>query len=74
MAEPLLSLRFALKDERLPSQKLKGRSQKSPAIARMGGAIRQALYASKLCSYAQGYMLMRAAAKDQWNSITAASR
>jgi 6-phosphogluconate dehydrogenase len=31
-------------------------------------AIRQALYASKIISYAQGYMLMRAAAKEyNWN-------
>jgi len=31
-------------------------------------AIRQALYASKIISYAQGYMLMRAAAKEYgWN-------
>jgi len=34
----------------------------------MGGDIRKALYASKIISYTQGYMLMRAAAKQYgWN-------
>jgi 6-phosphogluconate dehydrogenase len=60
----------ALKDERLAaSKKLKG---PRPAIsgdrAKFIEAIRQALYASKIVSYAQGYMLMRAAAAEyQWN-------
>ena len=60
----------ALKDERVAAaKKLKG---PRPLI---GGdrkkfieAIRQALYASKIVSYAQGYMLMRQAAKEYgWN-------
>jgi 6-phosphogluconate dehydrogenase len=59
----------ALKDERLKAAKrLKG-----PKPAFKGDSkkwiedIRHALYASKIVSYAQGYMLMRAAAKEyQW--------
>jgi 6-phosphogluconate dehydrogenase len=60
----------AFKDERVAaSKKLKG---PRPVIAgdraRFVEAIRQALYASKIVSYAQGYMLMRAAAKEyKWN-------
>src|SRR2546422_179628 len=60
----------AFKDERVAaSKKLKG---PKPAIsgdrAKFIEAIRQALYASKIVSYAQGYMLMRAAAKEyNWN-------
>jgi 6-phosphogluconate dehydrogenase len=51
------------------SKKLKG---PNPAIkgdnAKLIENIRQALYASKIISYAQGYMLMRAAAKEyRWN-------
>src|SRR3989440_638501 len=56
----------ALKEERVAaSKKLKG-----PKAAIKGDhkgfieAIRHALYASKIVSYAQGYMLMRAAAKE----------
>ena len=60
----------ALKDERVAAaKKLKG---PRPAIRNERKAfiedIRRALYASKICSYAQGYMLMRAAAKEYgWN-------
>ncbi len=60
----------ALKDERVTAaKKLKGpkpviRTDQKKFIE----DIRHALYASKIVSYAQGYMLMSAAAKDQkWN-------
>jgi len=56
----------ALKEERVAAaKKLKG---PKPTISgdqeKLIEAIRQALYASKIVSYAQGYMLMRAAAKE----------
>jgi 6-phosphogluconate dehydrogenase len=56
----------ALKDERVKaSKKLRG---PKPTIkidrAKFVEQIRQALYASKIISYAQGYMLMRAAAEE----------
>jgi 6-phosphogluconate dehydrogenase len=60
----------AMKDERVAaSKKLKG---PKPAIRgdhkKFVEDIRQALYASKIVSYAQGYMLMRAAAREHnWN-------
>jgi 6-phosphogluconate dehydrogenase len=60
----------AMKEERVTaSQQLEG---PKPAIkgdrAKFIEQIRQALYASKIVSYAQGYMLMRAAAKEYgWN-------
>src|SRR6185312_7537938 len=60
----------AMKDERVKAQKkLKG---PRPAIsgdkAKFVAQIRDALYASKIISYAQGYMLMRAAAAEyKWN-------
>jgi 6-phosphogluconate dehydrogenase len=60
----------ALKEERVAAaKKLKG---PKPTIAgdraQFVEAIRQALYAAKIISYAQGYMLMRAAAKEyHWN-------
>jgi 6-phosphogluconate dehydrogenase len=60
----------ALKDERVAaSKKLRGPKPKIPAErAKFVEDIRQALYASKIVSYAQGYMLMRAAAKEyNWN-------
>jgi 6-phosphogluconate dehydrogenase len=61
----------SLKDERVAASKI----LKGPPEARILGdrkvvvdAIRDALYASKIISYAQGYMLMRAAAKaNGWN-------
>ncbi|HOX55775.1 MAG TPA: decarboxylating NADP(+)-dependent phosphogluconate dehydrogenase [Candidatus Paceibacterota bacterium] len=60
----------ALKEERVAAaKKLKG---PRPAIKgdqkELVEAIRHALYASKIISYAQGYMLMRAAAREHnWN-------
>jgi len=60
----------AMKDERVAaSKKLKG---PKPVIAteraKFVEDIRKALYASKIVSYAQGFMLMRAAAKQYgWN-------
>jgi len=60
----------AFKDERVAaSKKLRG---PNPAIkgdrAKIIEDIRKALYASKIVSYAQGYMLMRAAAQQYgWN-------
>jgi 6-phosphogluconate dehydrogenase len=60
----------ALKEERVAAaRKLKGprravTGERAPLIE----DIRLALYASKIVSYAQGYMLMRAAAKEyHWN-------
>jgi 6-phosphogluconate dehydrogenase len=60
----------AMKDERVAAaKKLKGPSSVIRGDrAQFIEAIRQALYASKIVSYAQGYMLMRAAAQHyQWN-------
>src|SRR5439155_8318815 len=60
----------ALKDERVAAaKKLKGpRPKISTDRAKFIEDIRLALYASKIVSYAQGYMLMRAAAKEyKWN-------
>ena len=66
----------ALKDERvLASENLNGPSPMLTEVAADPEKkkafiedIRQALYASKIVSYAQGYMLMRAAAKEYgWN-------
>jgi 6-phosphogluconate dehydrogenase len=60
----------ALKDERVAAaKKLKGpRPKISTDRAKFVEDIRKALYASKIVSYAQGYMLMRAAAKQyNWN-------
>ena len=61
----------ALKDERVkPREKLKGPKPDASKATRQEFIedIRQALYASKIISYAQGYMLMRAAAKEyKWN-------
>ncbi len=66
----------ALKDERVKaSRKLKGPRPALTSIAANADKkkafiedIRLALYASKIVSYAQGYMLMRAAAKEYgWN-------
>src|SRR6185369_3109363 len=60
----------AFKEERdVASKKLKG---PNPVIsgdrAKFVESIRQALYASKIVSYAQGYMLMAAAAREyKWN-------
>jgi 6-phosphogluconate dehydrogenase len=65
----------ALKDERVAAaKKLKGPKPLLPAAKdpekkkAFIAEIRDALYASKIVSYAQGYMLMRAAAKEyKWN-------
>jgi len=65
----------ALKDERVAAaRKLKGPKPLLPAAKdpekkkSFIADIRDALYASKIVSYAQGYMLMRAAAKEyKWN-------
>ena len=66
----------ALKDERVKAaKKLKGPRPALTSIAanpekkkQFIADIRDALYASKIVSYAQGYMLMRAAAKEYgWN-------
>lgn len=60
----------ALKDERvIAAKKLKGPKPKiTTDRAKFCEDIRCALYASKIVSYAQGYMLMRAAAKEYgWN-------
>ncbi|HEY9509280.1 MAG TPA: decarboxylating NADP(+)-dependent phosphogluconate dehydrogenase, partial [Verrucomicrobiae bacterium] len=66
----------ALKDERVKAaRKLKGPRPTLTSIAanpekkkQFIADIRDALYASKIVSYAQGYMLMRAAAKEYgWN-------
>jgi len=56
----------ALKDDRVAaSKKLRGPKPKIPGDrARFIENVRQALYASKIVSYAQGYMLMRAAARE----------
>ncbi|MDP1880026.1 MAG: decarboxylating NADP(+)-dependent phosphogluconate dehydrogenase [Parachlamydiaceae bacterium] len=60
----------AIKEERVSASKI----LKGPKIEFTGDrklfahAIRQALYSSKIISYAQGFMLMRQAAKDyQWS-------
>ena len=61
----------ALKDERVAAaKKLRGPRRKISAKdpAKFIEDIRRAVYASKIVSYAQGYMLMRAAAKQYgWN-------
>ena len=58
-----------LKEERLQAANiLKGPSKQPDGSPELIEQIRQALYASKIVSYAQGYMLMRAAAKEYaWN-------
>ncbi|HEX4167894.1 MAG TPA: decarboxylating NADP(+)-dependent phosphogluconate dehydrogenase [Bryobacteraceae bacterium] len=61
----------ALKDERVAASKiLTGPKHKSDSQDRkiFVEDVRRALYCSKMISYAQGYMLLRDAAKDQgWN-------
>ncbi len=60
----------ARKDERRQAAKMLGKSNKPLAgdTAIYIGAIHDALYAAKIISYAQGYMLMRAAAQAYgWN-------
>jgi 6-phosphogluconate dehydrogenase len=55
-----------MKDERVAaSRKLRGPKPKGVADkARIIEAVRDALYASKVCSYAQGFALMREAARE----------
>src|SRR5204862_7961813 len=60
----------AVKGERVKAaKKLKGpRRSMSGDRTKFIESIREALYASKIISYAQGYMLMRTAAKEYgWN-------
>jgi 6-phosphogluconate dehydrogenase len=60
----------ALKDERLEASRLlHGPSESFQGDAnKLVADLQQSLYASKIISYAQGYMLMRAAAKERaWN-------
>jgi 6-phosphogluconate dehydrogenase len=61
----------ALKDERVAASKiLSGPARPSKIQDRKGFIedVRRALYCSKMISYAQGYMLLREAAKEQgWN-------
>ena len=59
----------AMKDARVEASKLlKGRNFSSRATTRRSEDIRQALLASKIVSYAQGFMLLREAAKEyHWN-------
>ena len=59
----------ALKEQRVTaSEILKGPQAAVKGNAEFAEAIRQALYASKIVSYAQGYMLMRSAAEEYgWN-------
>jgi 6-phosphogluconate dehydrogenase len=60
----------ALKDERLAAEKVLGGPEPSSQgdHAAFVEDVRQAMYASKIVSYAQGYMLMREAAQEHgWN-------
>ena len=56
----------SIKEERLAaSKKLKGpKVAKAKGVKAMIEAIRQALYCSKICAYAQGFQLMREAQKE----------
>ena len=59
-----------MKDERVVASKILGRPQRGTDEDRNAfiEEVRRALYCSKMISYAQGYMLLREAAKDQgWN-------
>jgi 6-phosphogluconate dehydrogenase len=61
----------ALKDERVVASKILKGPKAKPAVGDRAAFIenvRRALYCSKIISYAQGYMLLRAAAKENgWN-------
>jgi 6-phosphogluconate dehydrogenase len=60
----------ALKDERVAAEKVLAGARVTVEADRAAWlpAIRDALYAAKIISYAQGYMLMRAAAQEyHWN-------
>ncbi|MBD2861982.1 NADP-dependent phosphogluconate dehydrogenase [Paenibacillus oceani] len=57
----------AIKDERVQASKLLKGPQQLPAAPEKGAfieAVRKALYASKICSYAQGFAQMRAASDE----------
>jgi 6-phosphogluconate dehydrogenase len=60
----------AMKDERVAASKILSGPERPGAQERKAFIedVRRALYCSKMISYAQGYMLLREAAKDQkWN-------
>jgi 6-phosphogluconate dehydrogenase len=58
----------ALKQERLAASKVLIGPQASEPTPKLAANIRHALYASKIVSYAQGFMLMRTAAAEYgWN-------
>jgi 6-phosphogluconate dehydrogenase len=61
----------AIKDERVVASKILKGPKAKPAVGDRAAFIenvRRALYCSKIISYAQGYMLLRAAAKENgWN-------
>jgi len=64
----------ALKEQRVRASKILTGPDMSKATQLVGGkeefieAVRQALYASKICSYAQGFVQLQAAAKEhQWD-------
>jgi 6-phosphogluconate dehydrogenase len=60
----------AMKDERVGASKILSGPKRTPEQDRKGFIedLRRALYCSKMISYAQGYMLLREAAKEQkWN-------
>jgi 6-phosphogluconate dehydrogenase len=61
----------AIKDERVAASKVLKGPKAKPAVGDRAAFIenvRRALYCSKIISYAQGYMLLRAAAKENgWN-------
>jgi 6-phosphogluconate dehydrogenase len=58
----------SFKDQRVAASKVLGGPQVSGGSREFVDHVRQALYASKIVSYAQGYMLMRAAAETYgWN-------
>jgi 6-phosphogluconate dehydrogenase len=61
----------ALKDERVSASKILRGPKSAPKVgdrAKFIEDVRRALYCSKIISYAQGYMLLRAAAKENnWN-------
>jgi 6-phosphogluconate dehydrogenase len=60
----------AMKDERVAASKILTGPKNSPAQDRKSFIedVRRALYCSKMISYAQGYMLLREAAKEEhWN-------
>src|SRR5579884_4317031 len=59
----------AIKEERVAASKvLPGPKKKQPACGDFVENVRRALYCSKIISYAQGYMQLKAAAKEEgWN-------